>query len=323
MAGVVVVAALAVAIPALASGQDRAAVPAAAARLLLCPGPTAPGGRQLFFVAPTTHTKSRHPSRRPVQADAHFKVTPAIRCVPPCGWIVTEPAGATGRARLTPPLTCEPRLVCVLAGADRARVFCHPIPRPWPRDRRSPHDRRDIPLYPDPVPDPVPQGAQRRHRRNRPVPTAPVPAPIPGSIGQRSPCGRRNTPLPPDPMPDPERRHPRRLDRQDRSDRLPGPADLPARRQRRRVGPSRAMCLRGGQRPERADRTDRDLPAHPDLSARTADDGSLDSARALRLPGDRRRQRNRRLIVRITPRRVRAPTHRPPRAATATLAAHP
>ena len=128
MAGVVVVAALAVAIPALASGQDRAAVPAAAARLLLCPGPTAPGGRQLFFVAPTTHTKSRHPSRRPVQADAHFKVTPAIRCVPPCGWIVTEPAGATGRARLTPPLTCEPRLVCVLAGADRARVFCHQIP---------------------------------------------------------------------------------------------------------------------------------------------------------------------------------------------------
>jgi hypothetical protein len=131
MAGVVVVAALAVAIPALASGHDRAAVHAAAARALLCPGPSAPGSRQLFFVAPTTHAKSRHGGRRAGHAHnrgAHSRGTPAIRCIPPCGWIVTEPAGATGRAMLTPPLTCEPRLRCVIAGADRARVFCQPIP---------------------------------------------------------------------------------------------------------------------------------------------------------------------------------------------------
>ena len=130
VAGVVVVAALAVAIPALASGHDRAAVQAVAARALLCPGPTTPGNRQ-HFVVPATHTTSGRHGRRAGHAhsqETHSEGTPADRCARPCGWIVTEPAGATGRARLTPPLRCEPRLVCVPAGANRARVFCHPIP---------------------------------------------------------------------------------------------------------------------------------------------------------------------------------------------------
>ena len=121
MAGVVVVATFAVAIPALANGHGRTAVHAVAAPTLLCPSPIAPGSTRLFVV-PTTHTKSRHRGRHTA------KGAPAIRCFPPCGWIVTEPTGATGPTTLTPPLTCEPRLVCVLPGADRARVFCHPIP---------------------------------------------------------------------------------------------------------------------------------------------------------------------------------------------------
>lgn len=121
MAGVVVVATFAVAIPALASGHGRTAVHAVAAPTLLCPGPIAPGSTRLFVV-PTTHTKSRRRGRHT------SKGAPAIGCFPPCGWIVTEPGGATERVPLTPPLTCEPRLVCVLPGADRARVFCHPIP---------------------------------------------------------------------------------------------------------------------------------------------------------------------------------------------------
>src|SRR6202035_798644 len=113
MAGVVVVATFAVAIPALASGQGRTAAHPAAAPALLCPAPVVPGSTRIFFVVRPPPSRSRYRGPHTPRG------APAIRCVPPCGWVVTEPAGATGRATLRPPLTCEPWLVCVLSGADR------------------------------------------------------------------------------------------------------------------------------------------------------------------------------------------------------------
>src|ERR1700694_3053280 len=129
IAGVVVVAALAVAIPALASGHDRAAMHATSVPALLCVGPVAPGSpRVVLTPAPG---KPARPHQRSLRAERahkrgkHSKGAPAFRCIPPCGWIVTQRGGAPGLRARPWPADCEPRLICVRAQAGRARL-CPP-----------------------------------------------------------------------------------------------------------------------------------------------------------------------------------------------------
>jgi hypothetical protein len=118
---VVVVAALVVAIPAFASGHPRAAMHATSFPALLCIGPVAPASSGVVLApAPQAQARPHGHKRR-----KHSKGAPPFRCIPPCAWIATEPAGATGVTGRAWPADCEPRPVCVRADAGQARL-CPP-----------------------------------------------------------------------------------------------------------------------------------------------------------------------------------------------------
>ena len=228
MAGVVLVAVIAVAIPAFASGHDGSR--RTRRQLVCCSAMARPrrrAGRAAFHPPSQARQRLRRPTTGPCAQRANRTTgrSPRSGCAA-CGWIVTEPAGATGRVRLTPPLACEPPIICVPAGADRARVFCHPIPcilgrahgngtatgaGPTPGARFHAHPGLDRPDRPSGATDalvcpplrarsPTPKAphARPRHRRHAPLPALPCPIPnanIPG--GATGTTGAIVCPLPP------------------------------------------------------------------------------------------------------------------------------
>ena len=112
IAGVLLVAALTVAVPALGSAHGAAHHPTKGSALL-CPVATAAAGAPVIGAArsaPATKLtaqsprgrRGRHPHRR------------GVPCIPPCRWLTPEPGGATGP---TGPRHCKPPPVCRLAAA--------------------------------------------------------------------------------------------------------------------------------------------------------------------------------------------------------------
>ena len=121
MAGVVLVAALTVAVPAFGS-VPGAAVPATAPSALLCPVATTTGGTGIVRTLRPAHatkaaTKSRRGRRR---RRAHHRAAP---CIPRCRWLSTDLAGATGP---TGPTDCAPPHVCPPPAPEPQRN-CPPI----------------------------------------------------------------------------------------------------------------------------------------------------------------------------------------------------
>src|ERR1039457_1187115 len=121
MAGVVLVAALTVAVPAFGSAHGTA-VHATAGPALLCPVATTTGGAGIVATAKSaTATKAAAKSRRGRRhRRSHHRAAP---CVPPCRWLTAEPAGGTAPTGGT---QCEPPRVCPLAGTGPQRI-CPPI----------------------------------------------------------------------------------------------------------------------------------------------------------------------------------------------------
>src|ERR1039458_4126847 len=105
MAGVVLVAALTVAVPAFGSAHATA-VHATAGPALLCPVATrtSTGGAGIVGAAKSASaTKAAAKSRRGRRhRRSHHRAAP---CIPPCRWLTAEPAGATGP---TGGAECEP-----------------------------------------------------------------------------------------------------------------------------------------------------------------------------------------------------------------------
>jgi hypothetical protein len=145
MAGVVVVAALAVAIPAFASGHDGVAARATAGSALLCPvsTTTATSGGVLVPTATTTtnaHPSARHQGRR--RGHSHHRAKPrkgqgTAMCI--CGPLTAEPGSATGPSGATfpcPPYRCPIPLADTpptgATGPSGATLPCAPYRCPIP-----------------------------------------------------------------------------------------------------------------------------------------------------------------------------------------------
>ena len=152
--GVVVVAMLIVAIPALANGQGRAGVRAAAGTALLCRVSTPTGAAGLVVTTTSLstarrHARSRHRGRHKKPSKQRGKpanATSGVPCVPPCGPVVGDSRGATGATGCELPYPCPlsatasvcPPIPCAVTqrgGQDDpagTTPICPPIPCPIP-----------------------------------------------------------------------------------------------------------------------------------------------------------------------------------------------
>jgi len=120
MAGVVLVAALTVAVPAFGSAHSAAA-PATTRPALICPSPPTTGDARILgsSKAATAKQAAAKPRRGPRHRRSRHRVAP---CIPPCRWLTAEPAGPTGPTGAT---DCEPPHACPLAAGPQR--ICPPI----------------------------------------------------------------------------------------------------------------------------------------------------------------------------------------------------
>lgn len=174
MAGVVLVAALTVSVPAFASAHG-AAQRATKGSALFCPVATAAAGTPASGTArsapaTTAASKSRRGRRR---RHSHHRAAP---CIPPCRWLTAEPAGATGPTGVT---DCEPPPVCRLAAAG-PQPICPPT---WCRAEGGHGDTTGPtgatpPCTPLPCPLAAPGGAPTGATGATPL-CRPLPCPVP------------------------------------------------------------------------------------------------------------------------------------------------
>jgi hypothetical protein len=170
MAGVVLVAALTVAVPAFGSAHG-AAQRATKGSALFCPVATAAAGTPISGTARSAPaSKSRRGRRR---RHSHHRAAP---CIPPCRWLTAEPAGATGPNGVT---DCEPPPVCRLAAAG-PQPICPPI---WCRAEGGHGDitgptGATPPCPPLPCPLAAPGGAPTETTGATPL-CRPLPCPVP------------------------------------------------------------------------------------------------------------------------------------------------